>query len=311
VIASTKLLVAATVIATSYPLPATSNAQPVAGGGQRAALSSLRDSIVQKIAAVPGATVGVAYVDLASDDRLVLNADTSMHAASTMKIPVMIEVLRRAQQGSFGLDQAILLVNQFKSLADGSPFSLIAKDDGDTSLYARIGERVPVRELLRLMIVRSSNLATNQLIELVGAAHVTQGAHELGATRTQVLRGVEDQKAFDAGLINTITAGDLATLLVLIENGKVLSPESSALMRDILLAQEFNDKIPAGLPPGTRVAHKTGEITAVSHDAAIVYPPGRKPYVLVVLTRGIRDGKQSAALIADISRLVYSHATAH
>ena len=255
--------------------------------------------------------MGVAYVDLATGERLSLNADTPMHAASTMKIPVMIEVLRRAQQGSFSLDQGILLINQFKSLVDGSPFSMIAKDDGDSTLYSRIGERVPVRELLRLMIVRSSNFATNQLIELVGAAQVTAGAHQLGATRTQVLRGVEDQKAFDAGLINTITAADLATLLVAIENGRVLSPESSAMMRDILLAQEFNDRIPAGLPPGTRVAHKTGDITAVSHDAAIVYPIGRKPYVLVVLTRGIRDGKQSAALIADISKLVYAHATGH
>jgi beta-lactamase class A len=159
------------------------------------------------------------------------------------------------------------------------------------------------------MITRSSNFATNELIELVGAANVTAAARALGATRTQVLRGVEDQKAFDAGMINTTTAGDLATLLVAIENGKVLSPSSSALMRDILLAQEFNEKIPAGLPPGTRVAHKTGEITAVSHDAAIVYPAGRKPYVLTVLTRGIRDSKASSALIADISRLVYGYAT--
>jgi beta-lactamase class A len=272
---------------------------------------ALRDSISARIAATPGAIVGVAYVDLGSNDRLSMMADSSFHAASTMKIPVMIEVLRRAQQGAFRLDQGILLVNQFRSLADGSPFSLDAKDDGDSTLYSRVGQRVPVRELLQLMIVRSSNLATNQLIELVGASHVTAGAHELGATRAQVLRGVEDQKAFDAGLINTITAGDLATLLVAIENGKVLSTESSGLMREILLAQEFNDKIPAGLPPGTKVAHKTGEITAVSHDAAIVYPEGRKPYVLVVLTQGIRDGKESAKLIADISRLVYAHATSH
>lgn len=272
---------------------------------------SLRDRIVERIAAAPGATVGVAYVDLGTGERLSIAADSVFHAASTMKIPVMIEVLRRAQAGAFSLDQGILLINQFRSLADGSPFSLDAKDDGDSSLYLRAGQRVSVREMLRLMIVRSSNLATNQLIELVGAAHVTAGAHALGATRTQVLRGVEDQKAFDAGLINSITAGDLATLLVAIENGRILSPESSALMRDILLAQEFNEKIPAGLPPGTRVAHKTGEITAVSHDAAIVYPAGRKPYVLVVLTRGIRDGKESATLIADISRIVYARAAAH
>jgi beta-lactamase class A len=280
-------------------------------GAVPAQTTALRDSIAARIARDSGAVVGVAYVDLQTGDKLSMDADSSFHAASTMKIPVMIEVLRRAQQGAFSLDQGILLINQFRSIADGSPFSLDPKEDGDTTLYKRIGERVPIRELLQLMIVRSSNFATNQLIEIVGAKNVTAGAAALGATRAKVLRGVEDQKAFDAGMINTITAGDLATLLVAIENGKVLSEESSALMREILLAQEFNEKIPAGLPAGTRVAHKTGEITAVSHDAAIVYPTGRKPYVLVVLTRGIRDSKKSSALIADISRLVYSYATSH
>ena len=107
-------------------------------------------------------------------DRLSLAPDTAFHAASTMKIPVMIEVLRRSQQGAFTLDQDVLLINQFRSLADGSPFSLDAADDGDTTLYQRVGQRVPVRELLRLMITRSSNLATNELIELVGAANVTR-----------------------------------------------------------------------------------------------------------------------------------------
>jgi beta-lactamase class A len=273
-----------------------------------ASVDQLRDSISQRILANPGAVAGIAYVDLQTAERLSLAADSAFHAASTMKIPVMIEVLRRSEQGAFTLDQGILMVNQFRSLADGSPFSLKPADDSDSTLYQRVGERVPIRELMRLMITRSSNFATNQLIELVGAANVTAGARSLGATRTQVLRGVEDQKAFDAGLINTTTAADLATLLVAIENGRVLSPASSALMREILLAQEFNEKIPAGLPPGTRVAHKTGEITAVSHDAAIVYPAGRKPYILVVLTRGIRDSKASSAMIADISRVVYTHA---
>ena len=252
---------------------------------------------------------GVAFIDLQTGEQLALNDDSVFHAASTMKIPVMIEVLRRSQAGAFTLDQPVLLINSFKSLADGSRFSLEPADDGDSSLYQRVGQRVPVSELMRLMITRSSNLATNQLIELVGAAHITQGAHTLGATGIQVLRGVQDLKAFDAGLVNTTTARALATLLNEIESGRDLSPASSARMRDVLLAQEFNDKIPAGLPPGTRVAHKTGEITAVSHDAAIVYPTGRKPYVLVVLTRGVQDGKASAALIADISRLVWSHVT--
>ncbi|MDP9176914.1 MAG: class A beta-lactamase-related serine hydrolase [Gemmatimonadota bacterium] len=272
-------------------------------------VGQLREAILQRIAANAGAIAGVAYSDLETGDDLSLAADTVFHAASTMKIPVMIEVLRRSQQGAFSLDQGILLTNRFRSLADGSPFSLKPGDDGDSTLYLRVGEREPIRELLRLMITRSSNLATNELIEVVGAANVTAAARSLGAARTKVLRGVEDQKAFDAGIINTTTAADLAILLAAIENGRVLSPASSALMRDILLAQEFNEKIPAGLPPGTRVAHKTGEITAVSHDAAIVYPAGRRPYVLVVLTRGIRDAAASSVLIADVSRLVYTHAT--
>ncbi|MEP6509937.1 MAG: serine hydrolase, partial [Gemmatimonadales bacterium] len=163
--------------------------------------------------------------------------------------------------------------------------------------------------LLRRMITRSSNLATNELIALVGAVNVTAMARTVGATRMQVLRGVEDQKAFDAGMINTTTSADLATLLRQIETGNALSPAASREMKEILLGQEVNDKIPAGLPPGTPVAHKTGEITAVSHDAAVVYPPGRKPYVLVVLTRGIKDPTQSATLIADISRIVFAHVT--
>jgi beta-lactamase class A len=270
---------------------------------------SLSAAIAARIAASPGAIVAVSYRDLNSGERLDIAADTVFHAASTMKVPVMIEVLRRAQAGAFSLDQDILLVNQFASLADGSPFSLNMADDGDSVLYAKIGDRVKVRELLQRMIVRSSNLATNQLIELVGAANVTAAAHSLGAARISVLRGVEDQKAFDRGMINTTTSADLAALLEGIEKGTVLSSDNSSVMREILLAQEFNEKIPAGLPPGTRVAHKTGEITAVSHDAAIVYPPGRKPYVLVVLTKGLRDSSASSALIADISRIVWNHTT--
>lgn len=268
---------------------------------------SLRESILVRVSESPGATVAVSFRDLQTGQSLSINADSVFHAASTMKIPVMIEVLRRAQAGAFTLDQGVLLVNQFASLADGSPFSLLAADDGDTALYARLGQRVPIRDLMTRMITRSSNLATNELIALVGAHRVTAMAGELGATRIRVLRGVEDQKAFDRGIINTTTSADLAVLLEAIESGRALSPASSAFMREILLAQEFNDKIPAGLPTGTRVAHKTGEITAVSHDAAVVYPQGRKPYVLVVLTRGIRDGAASGKLIADISRLVFTN----
>jgi len=200
-----------------------------------------------------------------------------------------------------------LMVNQFASLADGSPYALDPGSDSDSTLYHRIGDRIPVDTLLRLMITRSSNFATNTLITLVGAEQVTRTMRALGAQRIQVLRGVEDGKAFEKGLNNTTTARDLATILRAIEGGRAAPSAATREMLAILLAQEFNEKIPAGLPAGTRVAHKTGEITAVSHDAAIVYPPGRKPYVLVVLTRGITDGAKSSKLIADLSSIIYQH----
>ena len=275
------------------------------------AMAPSRDSVLERIQAriaeEPGAQVGLAYVDLASGDTVFLNADTSFHAASTMKVPVMIELFRRANSGSFRMSQGLLLVNRFASIADGSPYSLDLGSDSDSTLYLRVGERVRVDTLLRLMITRSSNFATNTLITLVGAEAVTRTMRSLGAQRIQVLRGVEDGKAFEKGLNNTTTARDLALILRAIQEGRAADPPATREMLGILLAQEFNEKIPAGLPPGTRVAHKTGEITAVSHDAAIVYPPGRKPYVLVVLTRGIPDGSKSSKLIADISALVYAH----
>lgn len=271
-------------------------------------LDSLRARIERRVAQTPGAQVGVAFRDLGSGDSLDIDADSSMHAASTMKVPVMIELFRRVDAGALRLDQDVLLVNRFASIVDGSPFTLDPGDDSDSLVYSWIGRRVTIRELLDHMITRSSNLATNELIELVGAANANATAHALGATGMRVLRGVEDDKAFQAGLNNTTTARALATLMEAIERGTAASPASCAAMRSILLRNEDNVMIPAGLPPGTPVAHKTGQITAIRHDAAIVYPKSRAPYVLVVLTRGIADPKAAESLAADVSRLVYEHA---
>jgi beta-lactamase class A len=271
--------------------------------------STLASRLTGRIRAVPGAEVAVSYRDLATGDSLDLGADVDFHAASTMKIPVMLEVLRSVEAGRISLDQGVLLENRFQSIVDGTPYSLDAGDDSDSLMYTRVGTRVPVRELMERMIVRSSNLATNALIALVGADRANATAHALGASRIRVLRGVEDGKAFAAGLNNTTTSADLAVLLERIERNEALSAASARLMKEILLRQEFNGEIPAGLPKGTPVAHKTGSITATLHDAAIVYPPGRRPYVLVVLTRKISDEATARTLIADISRLVWEHAT--
>lgn len=277
---------------------------------ERSPSDSLATRIETRVAAVTGARVGIVLHDLRDRFDVRIAADSSFHAASTMKVPVMIELFRRVDAGALALDQGVLLVNQFGSIVDGSPYALGAGDDSDSTLYAKIGSRVTVRELLERMIERSSNLATNALIAIVGAANTNATARALGARRIQVRRGVEDQKAFDAGLNNTTTAADLAALMLAIEREQAASPASCRAMREILLRQEFSEEIPAGLPPGTPVAHKTGWITGTRHDAAIVYPPRGTPYVLVVLTRGIADDAAQIALIADISRMVWDFATA-
>jgi beta-lactamase class A len=283
-------------------------------GVTRAASPSLPDDALaarvrERIAATPGARVAVAFRDLASGDTIFVDADTSFHAASTMKVPVMIELFRAAERGRLALDDSLLLVNRFASIVDGSPYALSAGDDSDSLVYARVGRRVPMRWLVERMIVRSSNLATNALIALVDGARVTETMRALGASRIMVRRGVEDGPAYRAGLNNTTTARDLATIMEAIERGRAASPASCRAMREILLRQEWNDRIPTGLPPGTRVAHKTGEITATYHDAAIVYPEGRAPYVLVILVGNVPAEKDGAALHRDIARMVHAHAT--
>ena len=270
---------------------------------------SLRTRLEQRIAATTGAVAGVYFKSLKTGELVTIAADSSFHAASTMKVPVMIEFFRQVERGGLMEQQPVLLVNQFASIVDGSPFAVAPIDDSDSTMYLRIGSRVPARELVERMIVRSSNLATNAVIALVGAAHADSTAHALGAQRMRVLRGVEDGKAFQKGLNNTTTARDLGMLLEAIEQRRAASARSCSEMLAILGRQEFNDEIPAGLPPETRVAHKTGQITGVLHDAAIVYLPGRSPYVLVVLTRNIPDARVARTLIADLSRIVYEHVT--
>jgi beta-lactamase class A len=293
----------------SAPARPARSASPAASPAASAALAT---AIAARVAQLPGAVAGVAYLDLQTGDSLFLNADDRFHAASTMKVPVMVELMRQVDAGQLALDQPLLLVNEFRSIVDGSPYTLAPTGDSDSSLYARVGTGVPVRELLERMITRSSNLATNALIALAGAERTTATARLLGARDIQVLRGVEDTKAFRAGLSNSTTARDMAAIMSAIERGAAASPASTQVMRDILLRSQHRDEIPAGVPPGTPVANKTGWITGVLHDAALVYArpgTGRRPYVLVVLTRDIPRERDAQQLITDISRLVYAHAT--
>ena len=271
-------------------------------------LEALRDRLRKRIAETPGAEVGLWFEDLGNGDTLGISDTTTFHAASTMKVPVMIELFRRVDAGELDLDTRITLTNRFVSIVDGSPYDLAVEDDSDDALYDRVGAPISLRELNERMIVRSSNLATNVLIEQLDPVRVTSSARALGGTGVLVRRGVEDGPAFRAGLNNVTTARGLGKLLAAIERGEAASAWATAAMRETLLRQEFNEEIPAGLPPGTRVAHKTGWITATTHDGAIIYRPGRTPFVLVVLTRAIPDRAVAQALMADLARLTWDYA---
>jgi beta-lactamase class A len=254
------------------------------------------------------AEVAVAYRALDGSRELFIDADTPFHAASTMKLPVMIELFRQARSGRLSLDEQLTVRNEFHSIVDGTPYKLSEGDDSDTEVYAAAGRSLTLRHLCELMITVSSNFAANLLIERVGVENVRRTVTALGADGMQVLRGVEDQKAFDKGMNNTTTARGLAVLLDRIAHGTAVDAAADSEMLAILKRQKFDDAIPAGLPEGTVVAHKTGSITRIHHDAAIVF--AARPYVLVLLVRGIEDQKKSAALMAELSRAVYD-ATAH
>jgi len=258
-----------------------------------------------RVARVPGAQVGISVRDLASGRRLSVHGDTVFHAASTMKVPVLFALFREFERGSQRADQTMRLDNSFRSIVDQSPYVLNAADDSDSTVYALVGQQVPLRHLASRMITHSSNLATNALITRLDPTRITALTRELGATRMQVLRGVEDNVAYRAGLNNTTTATDLVALFAALHEGRVANPASTREMLAILEAQAFNDEIPAGLPAGTRVAHKTGSITATLHDAGLVFPNGRAPYAIAILTRGIPDQAVARALVADCSRIIW------
>ncbi|HYT67564.1 MAG TPA: serine hydrolase [Vicinamibacterales bacterium] len=262
------------------------------------------DDRLKQLIAASGAEVSVAILTVDGSHEQFIEADKSFHAASTMKVPVMIELFRQVDGGLLKLDEQLPVRNEFHSIVDGSVYQMDVSDDSDSGVYKSVGKTMTLRELCEAMITVSSNFAANLLIERVGAKNVQATVDRLGGAGVRVLRGVEDQKAFDKGLNNVTTARGLAVLLGRLATGTAVSAKADAEMIAILKRQKFNDGIPAGIPPGTAVAHKTGTITKIHHDAAIVFGP--RPYVLVVLVRGIQDQKVSGPLIASISREVWS-----
>jgi beta-lactamase class A len=273
-------------------------------GQSRPSIAQLRQQIQDTLAKQEG-IFAVAFHDLSTGQQLLIRENEIFHAASTMKTPVLIEVYKQAAEKRLSLTDSILIKNTFQSIVDGSPFTLGSEADSEKKLYDRIGQKIPLSTLVYEMIIRSSNLATNLVIELVDAKKVTQTMRGLGAATIQVRRGVEDSKAFAQGLNNTTTAYDLMKIFEQIATGKAVSPEASRAMTGILLDQHFKSIIPAKLPQEVKVAHKTGSITGVLHDSGFVILPDGRQYVLVLLSKELKNDSAATKAMASVSELIY------
>jgi len=254
--------------------------------------------------------IAVALHDLETGFDLRYNQDRWFHAASTIKVPILLGAFAAIDRGELLPHSRVHVRNRFLSIVENIPFRVESDRDANSAVHNAIGKMMRVDELAYHMITTSSNLATNLLLGVIGTDAVNQTLRELDVDEgIELRRGVEDELAFEKDINNRVTAEGLLRILVMLAEGKAFSPALSRRMMDILHGQEFNQGIPARLPKGARVAHKTGEISTVAHDAGVIYLPKRKPYVLVILTEWDVSTTGRSRTIAAISHAIYEFLT--
>ncbi|SCF01210.1 beta-lactamase class A [Micromonospora coriariae] len=265
---------------------------------------------------VPG-TVSAYVGRLDAPPAWTRHADATHYAASTMKAAVLAALHRAAEAGTLELDAPVPVVNEFDSAQPGAPrFSCAQHYDNDDAVWDRVGGTAPLRWLADRMIVRSSNLATNLVIGHVGLPAVAEVWALAGARHSITGRGIEDFAAREAGITNLVTAHDLAALLGALATGatspgRLASPAGCASMLDVLLAQEHREDLAAGLPEGTRIAHKNGWVRGVRHGAGVVLPDDAPPYVIAVCTTtDLADGGPSGDEVEDDACRLIAHISA-
>jgi beta-lactamase class A len=271
--------------------------------------NSLRRRIAGIGADAGADAIAVSFYDYAHRTGWTYQADRWFHAASTIKVPVLLSVFATIDRGELQPYSRVHVRNRFYSAVGGAPFRVEPDRDSNAEVYNALGKTMLIRELARHMIVTSSNLATNLLIDVIGLEEVQQTLEELGLQGIELRRGVEDIPAWEAGINNRVTATGLTDALRVVLEETQFSSDSRREMLDILHSQEFRSGIPAGLPDDARVAHKTGEISTVAHDAGIVHLPDREPYVVVVLTEWKPEIGGRQPTIAKVSRAVYEYVT--
>ncbi|WP_410810839.1 serine hydrolase [Micromonospora sp. 067-2] len=265
---------------------------------------------------VPG-TVSAYVGRLDASPTWTRHSDATHYAASTMKAAVLAALHRAAEAGTLDLDTPVPVVNEFDSAQPGAPrFSCAQHYDNDDAVWERVGGTAPLRWLADRMIVRSSNLATNLVIGYVGLPAVAEVWALAGARHSVTGRGIEDFAAREAGITNLVTAADLAALLGGLATGvstpgRLASPAGCAAMLDVLLAQEHREDLAAGLPEGTRIAHKNGWVRGVRHGAGVVLPDDAPPYLIAVCTTtDLADGGPSGDEVEDDACRLIAHISA-
>jgi len=253
--------------------------------------------------------VSVAVYDYRTDRSFDIEGARWFHAASVIKLAVLLGVFKAVDNGVFRLDDPVHVRNRFRSVVDGAVYRVERDRDGDNECHRRIGRTMQIAELSRAMIVRSSNIATNLLLDLLGLELVRRTLSTAGIEGVKMVRGVEDHAAFERGINNEMTPVGARQILRVMHEEGFLRHESRERIHEILLAQEFNAMIPAQLPDNVKVAHKTGEISTHSHDAGLVFPQSHEPYIVAIFTRSETGADQRTRAVAQISAAIYAEVT--
>jgi beta-lactamase class A len=244
----------------------------------------------------------VARVSGEDRPRVSVEPDARHYSASIMKLPILIAVHRLVERGALDLARPARVHDDFASQLPGHTFTMDQEEDSDPATWAAMGTDVPLGELVERMVTVSGNLATNIVLDEVGTDEVAAVLADAGCSeRTAIVRGIEDYPARDAGTDNLITADDMARLVVALAEGRLAGPAASEACERTLQAQEYRNGIPAGLPDGLVIGNKTGWISSVNHDVALVRAPDLPPVGLAVLVSAPGSEEEREAGIARIA----------
>ena len=249
------------------------------------------DHDIQQVTQNLDGVIGVVVKDLTSGQTVAILPDEVFPTASSIKVAVLAELYRQAQQGKLKLTD-IYVVQKSDIVPDSSIM------EGLTPGVTRI----TLRDLATMMVAVSDNSATNVLIDRVGMENVNAMLDGLGLTHTRLRRKMMDLKAAAEGRENIGTPRELGALLELVYRGKVLNKESADDFFTVLSTHK-SSWIPRDLPEDLKIANKPGELEGVRNDIGLIFIE-RRPYIVSVMSsylRNERDGEEAIARISGIS----------